>query len=286
MKRSVIRKLGRLVPPKFRERAKRYYLAQSLEAVTNRFTLTESASEVNCRVDDAFSFSAPIESKSDLAHYATSFEGRAEFAALSRAAAEQGGVLFDVGAHCGLISALWCTAQNGNRSFCFEPSPVLVQRLGEIRQLNRLDSRMEINQVAIGEAPGTMSMLIDSVGGFVQSQHFNHTMWSAPRSIDVTIESIESASARLEVVPDFIKMDIEGFEYEAIKGSVSFLTAHRPTLFLELHLNYLDQRKLSAKGVVELLRQCGYSFFTYQGAELAAEDVYGTPLSIHHVVAK
>ena len=106
MKRSVIRKLGRLVPPKFRERAKRYYLAQSLEAVTNRFTLTESASEVNCRVDDAFSFSAPIESKSDLAHYATSFEGRAEFAALSRAAAEQGGILFDVGAHCGLISAL------------------------------------------------------------------------------------------------------------------------------------------------------------------------------------
>ena len=131
-----------------------------------------------------------------------------------------------------------------------------------------------------------MSMLIDSVGGFVQSQHFNHTMWSAPRSIDVTIESIESASARLEVVPDFIKMDIEGFEYEAIKGSVSFLTAHRPTLFLELHLDYLDQRKLSAKGVVDLLRQCGYSFFTYQGAELTAEDVYNSPLSIQHVVAK
>ena len=286
MKRSVIRKLGRLVPPKFRERAKRYYLGQSLDAVSNQFTLTESSSEVVCQVDDAFSFSAPIESKSDLSHYATSFEGRAEFAALSRAASDQGGVLFDVGAHCGLISTLWCAAKTANRTFCFEPSPVLIQRLVEIRELNQFGERMEINQVAIGKAPGTMSMLIDSVGGFVQSRHFDHTMWSAPQSIDVAIESIESASARLGVVPDFIKVDIEGFEYEAIKGSVSFLTAHRPTLFLELHLNYLEQRKLSARSVVDLLRQCGYSFFTYQGAELAADDVYGTPLAIHHVVAK
>ena len=66
----------------------------------------------------------------------------------------------------------------------------------------------------------------------------------------------------------------------------NFLTAHRPTLFLELHLNYLEQRKLSAKSVVDLLRQCGYSFFTYRGAALAAEEVYGIPLAVHHVVAK
>jgi FkbM family methyltransferase len=286
MKRSVIRKLGRLVPPNFRERAKRYYLGQSLEPVPNRFTLTESQSEIVCSVDNTFSFYAPLESKSDLVHYTSSFEGRAEFAALSRAASDQGGVLFDVGAHCGLISALWCAARNGNRTLCFEPSPVLVRRLAEIRDLNRFEERMQINQIAIGEAQGTMSMLFDSVGGFVQSRHFNHTMWSAPQTIDVAIESIESASARLKVVPNFIKMDIEGFEYEAIKGSVAFLTAHRPTLFLELHLNYLEQRKLSAKNVVELLQQCGYSFFTYRGGELAADDVYGTPLAIHHVVAK
>jgi FkbM family methyltransferase len=286
MKRSVIRKLGRLVPSAFRDRAKRYYLEQSLEPVSNRFTLSESGSAVTCRVDDAFSFSAPVESKSDLAHYTTSFEGRAEFAALARTASDQGGVLFDVGAHCGLISSLWCAAKSDNRTFAFEPSPVLIQRLVEIRELNQLGERMQIKQVAIGETPGVMSMLIDSVGGFVQSRHFNHTMWSAPQSIEVAIDSIESASARFGIIPNFIKMDIEGFEYEAIKGSVSFLTAHRPTLFLELHLNYLEQRNLSAKSVVDLLRRCGYSFFTYRGAELPAENVYRTPLAIHHVVAK
>lgn len=286
MKRSVIRKVGRLVPSALRERAKRFYVGQTLDPVSNRFTVSESATAVRCAVDDAFSFAAPIESKNDLAHYTTSFEGRAEFAALARAASEQGGVLFDIGAHCGLISALWCAARSGNRTFCFEPSPLLIKRLAEIRELNRLGERMNLTQAAIGEAPGTISMLMDTVGGFVQSRHFDHTMWSAPQSIDVMIETIESASVRLGVIPKFIKMDIEGYEYDAIKGSVSFLTAHRPTLFLELHLNYLEQRSLSAKSVVDLLGQCGYSFFTYSDAELAADDVYGTPLAIQHVVAK
>ena len=286
MKRSVIRKIGRLLPSGFRERAKRHYLGQSLDAVTNQFTLAESPAGVVCTVDDAFSFSAPLKRKSDLAYYTTSFEGRAEFAALGQAAFKRGGVLFDIGAHCGLISALWCGARIDNRVFCFEPSPVLLQHLFEIRELNGFAHRMNINQAAIGESPGTTSMLIDPVGGFVQSRRFDHTMWSAPKSIDVAVETIESASARLGVVPDFIKLDIEGYEYEAIKGSISFLTTHRPTLFLELHLNYLEQRKLSAKSVVDLLRQCGYSFFTYRGAEVAAADVYGSPLGNFHCVAR
>ena len=286
MKRSVIRKIGRLLPSGVRERVKRHYVGQSLETVSTRFTLSESADRVACAVDDAFSFSVPLERKGDLAYYATSFEGRAEFAALAKAAFEQGGVLFDIGAHCGLISALWCGARIGNRVFCFEPSPVLLQQLHEIRELNGFAQRMNVNQAAIGETQGTTSMLIDPVGGFVQSRHFDHTMWSAPKPIDVAVETIESASARLGVVPNFIKLDIEGYEYEAIKGSVSFLTGHRPTVFLELHLNYLEQRGLSGKSVVDLLQQCGYGFFTYRGMEVAAADVYGSPLGNFHCVAK
>ena len=286
MKRSTIRNLGRFVPGSFRERAKRHFLGQSIDQVATRIVLEESSSAVVCRLDDALSFSAPVACQNDLAHYATSFEGRAEFAALSQVARGPGGVLFDIGAHCGLISALWCAAKSGNQAFSFEPSPSLAQRVAEIRELNSFGDRMNVNQIGIGESNATAAMLIDPVGGFVQSGHFDHTMWSAPESIEVAIETIEAASARLKVIPDFIKLDIEGYEYEAIKGSAAFLSQHRPALFLELHLNYLEQRKLSPQSVVELLQQCGYSFFTYAGTELKAADVYGSPLGIYHLVAK
>lgn len=286
MKRSTIRNLGRLLPGSFRERAKRHFLAQSIGEVQTQIKLEEASTAVVCRIDDSLSFSAPVACKNDLAHYATSFEGRAEFAALAQAAGDPGGILFDIGAHCGLISAMWCAAKPGNRVFSFEPSPALVRRVAEIRDLNQFGDRMHVNQIGIGESNGTTAMLMDPVGGFVQSRHFDHTMWSAPESIEVAIESIEAASSRLKVVPDFIKLDIEGYEYEAIKGSAAFLSQHRPVIFLELHLNYLEQRKLSPRSVVELLQQSGYSFFTYGGEELEAADVYGSPLGIYHVVAR
>ena len=117
MKRSTIRNLGRFLPESVRQRAKGHFLRQSIGAVGNRFTLEETPSALVCRIDDAISFSAPIACKNDLAHYATSFEGRAEFAALSQTAAGPGGVLFDIGAHCGLISALWCAAKISRCSF-------------------------------------------------------------------------------------------------------------------------------------------------------------------------
>ncbi len=286
MKRSTIRKLGSFLPHGVRQAAKRHFLGRSIEAVGTRFTLEKSENSITCRIDDAFSFSVPPAWESELAHYTDSFEGRAEFAALAKAAMDPGGTLFDIGAHCGLISALWCAARPENRVFSFEPSPALSRRLAEIRDLNQFGDRMQLNQVGIGVAKGATTMLVDPVGGFVQSLHFDHTMWAAPESIEVQIETIEGAAAARDVVPDFIKLDIEGYEYEAIKGSAFFLTRNRPVIFLELHLNYLEERKIGARAVVGLLENAGYSFFTYGGAALKAADVFGSPLAVYHVVAR
>ena len=286
MKRSTIRKLGRYLPHGVRQAAKRHFLGQTIETVDTRFTLEKSENSITCRIDDAFSFSTPTAWENELTHYTDSFEGRAEFAALAKAAADPGGTLFDIGAHCGLISALWCAARPENRVFSFEPSPALSRRLAEIRDLNRFGDRMQLNQVGIGEAKGSTTMLVDPVGGFVQSVHFDNTMWGAPESIDIQIETIEGASAARGVVPDFIKLDIEGYEYEALKGSAFFLARNRPVIFLELHLNYLEERKIGARAVVELLENAGYSFFSYAGAVLKAADVFGSPLGVYHVVAR
>lgn len=286
MKRSTIRKLGRFVPRGLRQAAKRHFVGQSIEPVDTCFALEKSEESITCQIDERFFFSVPRTWENELAHYTESFEGRAEFAALAKAAMDPGGTLFDIGAHCGLISALWCAAKPDNRVFSFEPSPALSRRLAEIRDLNQFGERMQLHQVGIGEAKGATTMLVDPVGGFVQTARFDNTMWGVPESIDIQIETIESASAACGAVPNFIKLDIEGYEYEAIKGSAFFLTRHRPVIFLELHLNYLEERKIGARPIVELLETAGYSFFTYTGAELKAADVFGTPLGVFHVVAR
>jgi len=55
---------------------------------------------------------------------------------------------------------------------------------------------------------------------------------------------------------------------------------------IELHLNYLEERKLSPKTLVHALVECGYSFFTYGGAPLRAKELYDSPLQGIRFAAK
>ena len=296
MRRFLKKYFGRLVPGSVRARLKTRAAATFKERANAQFTIAETDAALSCAIEllkdglpvvnDSFSFQAPLLCKDQLVNFTAASSERAEFESLARAARLGGSILFDIGAHSGVVSALFCAAHPRNRVFSFEPSPVLVERLLEIRDLNRFGERMQIEPIGIGDATKRVEMLLDPVGGFVQVQRFAHTMWAAPQPITVQIERLPDTAARLGVVPQFIKLDIEGYEYEAITGALEFLAQHKPTIFLELHLNYLDERDLSARVVVEMLGQCGYSFYTCGGSPLKARQLYDLPLPSVHVVAR
>ncbi len=59
---------------------------------------------------------------------------------------------------------------------------------------------------------------------------------------------------------DLLKIDIEGYEYEAILGSRELFTSHRAkAIALELHPAHLAKRGLSEKEIIDFLSSCGYS---------------------------
>lgn len=285
MKRFLKQHFNRFLPDVVRRALKRRFDAKFQAPIDANLIVEQTNGVLCCKIDNAFSFLAPLACEEQLVRFTTAVDGRAEFHTIA-CAAKQGGVLFDIGAHSGVISALFCAANPQNRAFSFEPSLILAQRLVEIRDLNQFGERMSIEQVGIGDAKKTTEMLVDPAGGFVQTQRFEQTMWAAPERIEVRLERIADAVARLDVVPQFIKLDVEGYEYEVICGSVEFLTRHKPTIFLELHLNYLEERNLSARAVVEMLESCGYCFYSYTGARLNNRDLYDSPLPGIHVVAR
>jgi FkbM family methyltransferase len=276
---------NRFLPGAVRSALKRRFHARFNAPVETALLLEDTEGSLRCKIDNYISFLAPLACKDQLVHFTTVPDGRAEFYSIARAA-RNGGVLFDIGAHSGVISALFCAANPQNRVFSFEPSPVLSERLFQIRELNRFGQRMCIERTGIGEATKTTEMLLDPAGGFIQTQRFDHTMWATPARVQVQIERIADAAVRLNVIPQFIKLDIESYEYEAIKGSPEFLSRFKPAIFLELHLNYLDQRDLPARVVVEMLEQCGYRFYTGGGSRLKLKELYDCPLPSIHVVAR
>jgi FkbM family methyltransferase len=288
MKRFLKKRFSRLVPGAMRSSIKRRFSRKFVEFGNTQMSVEEQPSALKCTIDVSGvprSFLAPLNCKNDLANMTGTSEGRVELESVARAA-ESGGSLFDIGAHSGLFSAVFCVANTKNRVVSFEPSPILAERLAAIRGLNQFGERMRVEQIGIADENSSVKMLLDPAGGFVQAQRFDHTMWASPEVIDVRMETIERAALRLDLIPQFIKLDIESYEFEAIKGSLEFLSRHKPTIFLELHLNYLEQRKLTAKAVVEMLEQCGYGFHTSGGVRLKPREVFDSPLPNLHVVLR
>jgi len=58
---------------------------------------------------------------------------------------------------------------------------------------------------------------------------------------------------------DLLKVDIEGYEYEAILGSCELFTNHRVKIIaLEMHPQSLAKRNLSPDKITGFLNSCGY----------------------------
>lgn len=195
-------------------------------------------------------------------------------------AAESKHLLFDVGAHKGLFSLVFCACNDKNRSIAYEPAQGLFARAKELSQMNQYESRISLQDCAIGETNTIMNAYQDP-GGFVLL-----TEDDSRHKVEVKVTTIDDECIRLGISPDILKIDVEGYEYEALLGASNLLATKKPSICLELHLDMLDRRGIKPKMVCDYLTKYGYKFFTCLGQELAPQDVYGSMNAILRLVAK
>ena len=133
-----------------------------------------------------------------------------------------GDLVFDVGAHIGDRVASF--QRLGARVVAVEPQPSMVRAL---RLLYGRSKSVAIEALAVGREPGRARMLINvdnptvsSVSpAFVEAAHgapgWESQRWS--ETADVAVTTLDALIAK-HGVPAFIKIDVEGFEAEALSG--------------------------------------------------------------------
>lgn len=113
-----------------------------------------------------------------------------------------------------------------------------------------------------------------------------HRETQGPDDFLVEVTTIDLESERLGVVPDILKIDIEGFEGEALAGANRILQEYRLIVFLELHLDILKHRRCGPRDVCGILQDHGYKFYTSLGRPLAASRVYNSANAVLRCIAR
>lgn len=166
----------------------------------------------------------------------------------------KGGIVYDIGAHIGTF-AIPLAQHVGEQGhvFAFEGSPDTFDVLRQNIDANGLTDRVTPSMGIIA-GPGETRFAQKRKGERRETTQFvsNESGDMASRTLDAIVATASS--------PDFIKIDVEGMEYEVITGGVDMISECRPMILFEA-----NGSPQSVKGLVGLLRSHGYEIFTNVG---------------------
>lgn len=159
----------------------------------------------------------------------------------------KGGVVFDIGANVGYYSLLAAVlVGDEGKVYAFEPLPRNIYFLRRHVELNHLDN-IDIIEAAVSDHTGAASFDLGA------SSAMGHL--SDKGEIEVHLVSLDELlrSGALQP-PDYMKIDVEGAEFEVFNGARKLIQQYRPILFLDTHQREAHQP------AIKLLEEWGYIF--------------------------
>ena len=158
-----------------------------------------------------------------------------------------GDLFADVGANIGSYTVL-ASGVVGCSTVAFEPDPAAAAALERNITLNKIVERVELRISAVGEQDGEARF---SIGLDTQ----NHVVTGADATgRSVPMQTLDRALFDSGRIPILIKIDVEGYEAEVMRGARAVLTA--PDL-----KGVLTENRSST--VVEMLKNAGMTEFAY-----------------------
>ncbi|UCD67711.1 MAG: FkbM family methyltransferase [Betaproteobacteria bacterium] len=173
---------------------------------------------------------------------------------------QPGMCVWDVGANLGIMSVLAAfRVGSGGAVYALEADPAYADRI--FRSSQRLSSTYQPVNVlcaAIADGDGILEFAIAKQG------HARNKLFGlAGEGFEVEARKMVPSIRGDELldawrVPDFIKMDVEGAELQALQGSRNILRSARPIFYIEVSPE-------NQKAVSELFHDYDYDIFHLQG---------------------
>jgi FkbM family methyltransferase len=150
-----------------------------------------------------------------------------------------GDTCLNIGAHVGIYALLFAhwSAPDG-RVFAFEPSPATRSVLEKHVAINDIGERVEVVAQAVSDAPGEATFFATELEGFSRLGQPNPDVSHEKLSkVTVPVTTVDEFCAARGLTPDWITLDIEGYEIAALSGAQETIgtASGRLRLIVEMH---------------------------------------------------
>jgi FkbM family methyltransferase len=187
-------------------------------------------------------------------YYTTRVHDRAFF----RDFVPEGGLVFDIGANEGRMTQTF--AEIGASVVAVEPNPALAERV----KARYGSSKVTVEATALGDADGVATLRLGRDSGHSSlSQDWQEAAGDAADrwdgSVEVPVTTLDALIAR-HGAPDFVKIDVEGFEPQVLSG------LHNPVAALSFE--FLNRAQdISQRCIARITELGDYEFNLAYGEE-------------------
>lgn len=189
------------------------------------------------------------------------------------AACRDAHVVFDIGAHIGLyaLPASRVLAPDG-RCYAFEPAAANVSALERHVALNGCENitvvpslvgGADCDAVPFHEQPSVVGM--NSIVVTDHAERYLRTM-----RVQTTLDTYCASHGLL---PDVIKIDVEGGELGVLDGARAILARARPRIFLSVHPRHLAALGSSVDALAARIRDIGYRVTDVAGRDASVREI-------------
>lgn len=158
------------------------------------------------------------------------------------------GIFLDIGSNIGNHTLYLFQNNLIQLAYCFEPIQDTFRILEKNISINKLQNKVMLFNVGVGESRGTAQIASYSKENTGMSQLKISNDGSIPI---IAIDDIE-----FDYDISFVKIDVEGFELNVIKGMLGTIKKYKPTLFIEIRDQFFED-------ICKYLMPVGYKYLKF-----------------------
>lgn len=198
---------------------------------------------------------------------------------------KEGDTIFDIGAHIGLFSVISSrlTGPTG-KVFAFEPSGQTYSLLNKTIAINNITNIRAVH-AAVGAGPGEITFYVSPVKGDNSNSLVSYKTDRELIPEKVKMYNIDSfmEEKNLDSVR-FMKIDVEGAEYDALRGAEKTLKTMKPVCTLGIHPEAVAAKGDKLGDIFDFVQSCGYRLLLDDKVVSREEFISETGLIDFHMV--